>query len=146
MNIVFEAQSVQALYKDVITQGIALAVCAGLAILIACLGLFALAAFVTERRTKEIGVRKALGAGSSDVMRLLLWQFTKPVLWANLIAWPAAFLAMDYWLHGFAYRVNQPIWLFLAASATAALIAWGTVSTQAWMVARAKPVSALRYE
>ena len=115
-------------------------------ICIACLGLFALAAFTTERRTKEIGVRKAMGAGASDVVRLLLWQFTKPVLWANLIAWPLAFWAMDHWLHGFAYRVDLPPWLFLAASALAVLIAWATVSTHAWLVARGKPSAALRYE
>ena len=145
-GLIFESQSIQALYQDVITQGVALGVCASLAIVIACLGLFALAAFVTERRTKEIGVRKAMGASSSDVLKLLLWQFTQPVLWANLVAWPAAFLAMDYWLHGFAYRVGQPIWLFLAAAVVAALIAWVTVSFQSWMVARAKPGSALRYE
>ncbi len=143
---VFENQAVQDLYKDVVTQEIALAICSGLAILIACLGLFALAAFTTERRTKEIGVRKAMGASTLDVMRLLLWQFTKPVLWANLIAWPLAFWAMDLWLHGFAYRVDLPAWLFLAASVVAVLIAWITVSTHAWLVARAKPAAALRYE
>jgi putative ABC transport system permease protein len=130
----------------VITQGAAIAVCAGLAVIIACLGLFALAAFVTERRTKEIGVRKAMGASAADVVGLLLWQFTQPVLWANLIAWPAAFWVMDFWLHGFAYRVDLPAWLFLAATAAAALIAWITVSFQSWMAARAKPALALRYE
>ena len=145
-NVVFETQAIQSLYQDVITQGVCLGICSGLAILVACLGLFALAAFVTERRTKEIGVRKAMGASSVDVVRLLLWQFTRPVLWANLIAWPAAFFAMDYWLNGFAYRVGQPPWLFLAAAAAAALIAWVTVSFQSWMVARAKPATALRYE
>ena len=145
-NVVFESQAIQALYQDVITQGILIGVCSGLAILIACLGLFALAAFVTERRIKEIGVRKAMGASSADVVRLLLWQFTQPVLWANLIAWPAAFFAMDYWLHGFAYRVGQPVWLFVAAALVAALIAWATVSFQSWMVARSKPATALRYE
>jgi putative ABC transport system permease protein len=142
----FEDATVQAVYRDVITQGVAIAICAGLAVVIACLGLFALAAFVTERRTKEIGVRKAMGASSSDVVRLLLWQFTQPVLWANLIAWPVAFWVMDYWLHGFAYRVDLPVWLFLAAAAAAALIAWVTVSFQSWMAARAKPALALRYE
>jgi putative ABC transport system permease protein len=146
LDYAFESATVQNLYHDVITQGAAIAVCAGLAVLIACLGLFALAAFVTERRTKEIGVRKAMGAGTADVVRLLLWQFTQPVLWANLIAWPAAFFAMDWWLHGFAYRVDLPVWLFLAATAAAALIAWITVSFQSWMAARAKPAGALRYE
>jgi putative ABC transport system permease protein len=145
-HIVFETQAVQDLYQDVIIQGVFIGVCSGLAILIACLGLFALAAFVTERRTKEIGVRKAIGASSGDVVRLLLWQFTQPVLWANLIAWPAAFFAMDYWLRGFAYRVDQPVWLFIAAALAAAVIAWATVSFQSWMVARAKPATALRYE
>ena len=142
----FESQVVQDLYKDVVTQEIAIGVCAGLAILIACVGLFALAAFTTERRTKEIGVRKAMGASTFDVVRLLIWQFTKPVLWANLVAWPIAFWAMDHWLHGFAYRVDLPPWLFLAASVAAVLIAWTTVSTHAWLVARAKPATALRYE
>ncbi|HEY5412199.1 MAG TPA: FtsX-like permease family protein, partial [Caulobacteraceae bacterium] len=142
----FENQAVQDLYRDVITQEIAIGICSGLAIVIACLGLFALAAFTTERRTKEIGIRKAMGAGAFDVMRLLLWQFTKPVLWANLIAWPLAFWAMDHWLHGFAYRVDLPARLFLAASAAAVLIAWATVSIHAWLVARGKPALALRYE
>ena len=142
----FESQGVQALYHDIYTQGVAVAVCSGLAILIACVGLFALAAFTTERRTKEIGVRKAMGASTFDVVRLLLWQFTKPVLWANLVAWPLAFWAMDQWLHGFAYRVDLPAWLFALASVAAILIAWATVSTHAWMVARARPATALRYE
>ena len=142
----FENIGIRLLYRDVITQGTALAVCAGLAILIACLGLFALAAFTTERRTKEIGVRKAMGASTFDVVRLLVWQFTQPVLWANLLAWPLAWWAMRSWLDGFAYRVDLPPWLFLAAAAAAVLIAWLTVSIHAWLVARARPVLALRYE
>jgi putative ABC transport system permease protein len=142
----FESQIVQDLYKDVITQEIAIGICSGLAIFIACLGLFALAAFTTERRTKEIGVRKAMGASTFDVVRLLLWQFTQPVLWANLIAWPLAWWAMRRWLDGFAYRVDLPAWLFLAAATAAVLIAWLTVSIHSWLVARARPVLALRYE
>jgi putative ABC transport system permease protein len=146
LDWVFERTVVQNEFQDVILQGVVIAACAGLALVIACLGLFALAAFVTERRTKEIGVRKAMGASSTDVVRLLLWQFSQPVLWANLVAWPAAFFAMDWWLHGFAYRVGQPVWLFVAASLAAALIAWATVSFQSWMAARSKPATALRYE
>jgi putative ABC transport system permease protein len=145
-NVVFETQTVQSFYQDVITQGVVLAICAGLAIFIACIGLFALAAFTTERRTKEIGVRKAMGASTLDVVRLLLWQFARPVLWANLIAWPAAWWVMNRWLQGFAYRVDLPPWLFAAATALAVAIALVTVSYQSLVVARAKPASALRYE
>ena len=145
-DLVFESQTVQANYRDVITQEFAIGICSGLAIVIACLGLFALAAFTTERRVKEIGVRKAMGAGSFDILQLLLWQFTLPVLWANLLAWPLAFGIMDLWLQGFAYRVEQPPWLFLAASAAAVLIAWATVAANAWMAARAAPATALKYE
>jgi putative ABC transport system permease protein len=146
VNVTFETETVRSFYQDVITQGLVIAVCAGLAIFIACIGLFALAAFTTERRTKEIGVRKAMGASTLDVVRLLLWQFVQPVLWANLIAWPAAWWVMNRWLQGFAYRVELPVWLFAAAMALAAVIALVTVSYQSFMVARAKPVSALRYE
>ena len=146
LHFSFEDGLIDNIYHDVVIQGQVIGACAGLAILIAALGLFALAAFTTERRTKEIGVRKAMGASTVDVMRLLLWQFTKPVLWANLIAWPLAFWAMDRWLHGFAYRVDLPPWLFLAASAAAVLIAWATVCAHAWLVARERPVAALRYE
>ncbi len=133
-------------YRDVEVQGAIIGGSAGLAIVIACLGLFSMAAFTAERRTQEIGVRKANGAGSADVLRLLLWQFTKPVLWANLLAWPLAFWAAERWLQGFAYRASLPPWLFLGASAIAALIALATVAGQAWRTARAKPATALRYE
>jgi putative ABC transport system permease protein len=142
----FETQMVQNVYRDVITQGVAIGICSALAIFIACLGLFALAAFTTERRTKEIGVRKAMGASTTDVVKLLLWQFSQPVLWANLVAWPLAWWVMNWWLHGFAYHVDLPPWLFLAATTAAIAIALVTVSTHAWLVARAKPVTALRYE
>ena len=129
-----------------ITQGVVLAVCAGLAIFIACIGLFALAAFTTERRTKEIGVRKAMGASTLDVVRLLLWQFAQPVLWANLIAWPAAWWVMNRWLQGFAYHVDLSPWYFLAGGGAAAMIAVLTVLGHCIAQARAKPVQALRYE
>ncbi|MFY8096008.1 MAG: ABC transporter permease [Niveispirillum sp.] len=118
----------------------------GLAILIACLGLFGLASFTAERRTKEIGLRKVLGASVLDIVRLLVWQFSKPVLVANLIAWPAAWYFMDRWLNGFSFRIDLNPLLFVAAGGLALLIAWATVGLHAARVAQAKPVTALRYE
>jgi putative ABC transport system permease protein len=142
----FFDQVVQERYRDVTQQGQLFAIFAGIAIFIACLGLVGLAAFATERRTKEVGVRKAMGACAFDVLKLFLWQFTVPVLWANLIAWPLAFLAMSRWLQGFAYRIPLTVWPFALAAAAAVLIAWLTVLAQASRAARARPVTALRYE
>jgi putative ABC transport system permease protein len=142
----FVDQFTMRLYVDTIVQGATIAAAAIVALSIAGLGLFALSAYTTERRTKEIGVRKAMGAGSGDILRLLLWEFTKPVLWANLIAWPAAWLLMNWWLQGFAYRVDLAPWTFLAATAATTLIALATVFIHALKVARARPVNALRYE
>ena len=127
-------------------QGQAFASFAGIAIFVACLGLLSLSVFTAESRTKEIGIRKAMGASKTEILRLLLWQFTKPVLWANLITWPAAYLIMRRWLEGFAYHVDLRLWMFLAASGLALLIAVVTVLGHALLVARAKPVAALRYE
>ncbi|MFV3128813.1 ABC transporter permease [Niveispirillum sp. KHB5.9] len=118
----------------------------GLAILIACLGLFGLASFTAERRTKEIGLRKVLGASVTDIVRLLVWQFSKPVLVANLIAWPVAWYFMNDWLNGFTFRIDLNPLLFVAAGAVALAIAWLTVGLHAARVAQAKPVTALRYE
>ena len=146
MQRYFVSQFTMRLYVDTIIQGVTVAVAAIIALSIAALGLFAMSAHATERRTKEIGVRKALGAGAWDILRLLLWEFTIPVLIANLVAWPVAWLGMNWWLQGFAYHVNQPWWLFLAAGASVTLIAWLTVGFHAAAVARAKPVTALRYE
>jgi putative ABC transport system permease protein len=134
------------LYVDTIVQGAMITASALVALSIACLGLFALSAYTTERRTKEIGIRKAMGASSGDILRLLLWQFTKPVLWANLLALPAAWLLMNWWLKGFVYRVDLAPWTFVAAAGVAVAIAWGTVFVHALRVARARPVGALRYE
>jgi putative ABC transport system permease protein len=142
----FMSEYMRQLYRDVQIQGGIVGASAGLAIVIACLGLFALAAFTAERRTKEIGLRKAMGASSFDVVRLLLWQFTKPVLWANLVAWPLAYWAAAQWLEGFAYRVSLPPWLFVSASLAAVLIAWASVAAKAWIAANAKPATALQCE
>ncbi|MCI0696538.1 ABC transporter permease [candidate division KSB1 bacterium] len=119
---------------------------AALAIFIACLGLFGLAAFTAERRTKEIGIRKVLGASVSRIVTLLSKDFAKLVLLANLIAWPIAWYAMNRWLQDFAYRVHLSWWVFALAGGLALLIALLTVSTQAIRAALANPVEALRYE
>ena len=116
------------------------------ALVIACLGLFGIAAFSSERRTKEIGIRKVMGAETRDIMRMLLWQFSKPVLYASLIAWPVAAYVMNRWLHGFAYHVELGPWLFMATTALTLIVALITVSAHSWPVARAKPAAALRYE
>jgi putative ABC transport system permease protein len=134
------------LYIDTIIQGATVAIAGLIALTVAAFGLFALSAFTTERRTKEIGVRKAMGASSGDILKLLLWEFTKPVLWANLIAWPVAWLVLNWWLSSFAYRVDIAPWTFAAAGAGALVIALATVLVHALSVARSKPVAALRYE
>ncbi len=119
---------------------------AALSVLIGCIGLYGLAAFDTERRIKEIGIRKALGASTRDVLQLLLARFLRPVLIANLIAWPLAWVAMQRWLAGFDDRIALTPWYFLGASALAVAIAVLTVLGQSWRVARAEPARALRYE
>ena len=117
-----------------------------LAVIVACLGLFGLAAFTAERRTKEIGIRKVLGARTRDIVRLLAWQFSKPVIVANLIAWPVAWLAMRNWLNTYDARIDLGPTPFLLAGLLALLIAIGTIAGHAVKVARANPINALRYE
>ena len=117
-----------------------------LAIIIACLGLFGLAAFTAERRTKEIGIRKVLGARIRDIVGLLAWQFSKPVLFAMPVAWLAAWYAMKKWLETFDTRIDMSVLLFLGAGLLALVIAIGTIATHAIKVARANPILALRYE
>ena len=117
-----------------------------LAVIVACLGLFGLAAFTAERRTKEIGIRKVLGARSRDIVRLLAWQFSKPVIIANLIAWPVAWWVMRDWLNSFDTRIELGPTPFLLAGFLALAIAIGTIAGHALKVARANPIHALRYE
>jgi putative ABC transport system permease protein len=137
---------VQGLYEELTRQGRLFSIFATLALLLAGVGLYGLASFVAERRTKEIGIRKALGARTSDVLKLLLWQFARPVVWANLAAWPLAAWIMQRWLQGFAYHVELPLWLFPVAGLLALVIALATVAAHALRVAAALPVDSLRYE
>jgi putative ABC transport system permease protein len=117
-----------------------------LAIFVACLGLFGLASFVIERRTKEIGIRKALGAGVRRIVLSLSGEFLKAVLLANLIAWPLAYYVLGGWLRSFAYRIGIAWWIFAVAGVLSVVIAFLTVSVQSVKSARANPVDSLRYE
>ncbi|MFQ5753592.1 MAG: ABC transporter permease, partial [bacterium] len=117
-----------------------------MAIFIACLGLLGLASFSAEQRTKEIGIRKVLGASAIGIMKLLSKEYLKLVLIANILAWPVAIFIMNNWLQEFAYRTNIGILTFIFAGGLALLIALFTVSFQAVKAAVANPVQALRYE
>jgi putative ABC transport system permease protein len=119
---------------------------AGIAIFISCLGLFGLASFMAERRTKEIGIRKTNGASTSSILQLLSIDFTKWVIFANIIAWPLAWLAMRSWLRDFAYRVDISFWTFIVAGVIAFVIALTTVSFHAFRASRQNPGMSLRYE
>ena len=119
---------------------------AGFAIFIACLGLLGLSLFATAQRTKEIGVRKVLGASVSNIVLLLSKDFIKLVLIAFVIAAPVAWLVMHNWLQDFAYRININWWIFLVAGLLSVFIALATISFQAIKAAVANPVKSLRTE
>ena len=117
-----------------------------LAIIISCLGLFGLASYAAEKRVKEVGIRKVMGASVQNIVGLLSKHFIKLVLIANLIAWPIAWFTINKWLQDYAYRVNISWWVFIVAGAVAILIALATVSVQAFKAAVANPVKSLRAE
>ncbi len=117
-----------------------------LAVFIACLGLFGLASFTTEQRRKEIGIRKVLGLSVGGIVKMLANDFTQYVLYANLISWPIAWLAMNKWLQNFAYRIQLHVWMFLTAGILALLVALLTIGYHSIRAATANPVEALRYE
>jgi putative ABC transport system permease protein len=142
----FLSQYLDDLYSDIARQTKLFSAFSSVAVVVAALGLLGLAMFTAERRTKEIGLRKVMGASRLDILRFLGWQFARPVLWANLIAWPCAYFFMQRWLEGFAYHVNLSLLTFFAAGALALVIALATVASHSLLVARAKPVDALRYE
>jgi len=137
---------IQNLYLSVQRQEQALGISAAVAVIIACLGLVGLSASLAERRTKEIGIRKAMGANTADILRMLLWQFTQPVLASIAVAWLVSGLLMNRWLHGFAEHVALDPGLMVTAAAAGLVIALATVSIHCYLIARAHPVAALRYE
>lgn len=119
-----------------------------LAIIIACLGLIGLASYTVDRKTKEIGIRKVLGAKAFDIIRLLVWQFSKPVLLANLIAWPLSSILVLNWLSSFAYRLDSWVLIpvFIVTGLITLSIAWVTVAGNVYRVAKNNPIKALNYE
>jgi putative ABC transport system permease protein len=139
-------QRLRVFYADLIAQGDVFSACCGVALLLACSGLFGLASFAVERRTKETGIRKALGADRRDILRLLIGPLTLPVLEANLIAWPVCYFILLRWLSGFAYHVDLGSEVFLGAGAVAVLVAWVTICAHALRLAAVQPVASLRYE
>jgi putative ABC transport system permease protein len=143
---VFFDDQFDSIYKSEIQAGKLITAFACLAIFIACLGLLGLASFTAGQRTKEIGIRKVLGASVAGIFFLLNKDFINRVLIANLIAWPLAYYAMNKWLQNFAYRISINIWMFLASAAAALIIALLTVSYQSVKSALGNPVDSLRYE
>ncbi|NMP31098.1 FtsX-like permease family protein [Thalassotalea sp. M1531] len=148
ISLQFLSEMMAAQYQDERTTAQLFLSFSLLAILVACLGLYGLSAFTVERRTKEIGIRKVMGANVRDIVRLLMWQFSKPVMLANILAWPIAIYAMASWLEAFPYRIDS--WWFipicLGVGQLSLIIAWVTVGGNAARVARKNPVHSLRYE
>ena len=146
MQRYFMSDAFNGLFTSDDRQGTMFVAFVTIAIVIACLGLFGLVVFTAERRTKEVGIRKISGAHTGDIVRLMLWRISVPVLVANLIAWPLAYLYLHRWLEGYVNRISLSPLYFLEAGATALLIAWATVYANTLRLARASPVHALRYE
>jgi len=142
----FLDEDIDSLYRGEEQTGKIIRTFSMIAILIACLGLFGLAVFAAEKRTKEIGIRKVLGATAPNIMLLLSTEFTRWVLLANILAWPVAYFAMNRWLQGFAYRIVIALWPFVLGALISFAIALITVSYQAVRTAVSNPVNSLRYE
>jgi putative ABC transport system permease protein len=117
-----------------------------IAVSIGCLGLFGMASHACERRTKEIGIRKVLGASISDILGILMGEFARLIVVANLIAWPISYFVMSRWLNGFVYRTGMGLGIFLASGTVTLLIAALTVSFHSVRSANANPSVSLRYE
>ena len=142
---VFLDERIAGLYMDITRQTRLFTTFAGFAVAIGCLGLVGLSAYTAERRTREIGIRKALGASIFDICFLLIRQLIKPVLLANILAWPIAWWIMTDWLNGFAYRIDLTLLPFLLAATCAFFIAVVTTFYHALSVAVARPIEALRW-
>lgn len=146
VDFVFFDERFDRLYRSEIRTSRVFTAFAFLAILIASLGLFGLASFMAEQRTKEIGIRKVLGASVSGVVLLLSKEYIKWILIANIVAWPLAYYFMNKWLQNFAFRTGLNLWMFLASGIAALIIALTTVSYQSLKAALSHPAKCLRYE
>ncbi|MEM6634172.1 MAG: FtsX-like permease family protein, partial [Bacteroidota bacterium] len=145
-DFTFLDEDYQALYESEMRVGSLSNYFAGVAIIISCLGLFGLASFTAERRTKEIGIRKILGATTYQLVSMLSADFTKMVLLSILIATPISYFLARNWLNGFAERIPLNGWYFVVAASATLLVAWFTVSTQTLRAARVDPVECLKDE
>ncbi len=145
-NLSFYEENLDALYRAEKRFFLIFIIFSGLAIFIACLGIFGLASFTTEQKTKEIGIRKVLGASVSTIIQLINKEFLKLVILSNLIAWPIAWYFMKNWLNNFVYRIDLSIWPFIVSGIIAIIIAIISVSYQALKASNTNPVVALRYE
>jgi putative ABC transport system permease protein len=146
LSLRFVEQDFAALYQEEVRQTQMFGLLTVLAISVACLGLLGLASYATARRTREIAVRKVMGGSVLGIVLQLTGNFSKLVLLANVFAWPVAYVAMQYWLESFAYRIDLTPLIFIGSGAIALCIAWVTVGAIAAKAASAKPVLALRYE
>ncbi|MCX6584345.1 MAG: ABC transporter permease [Candidatus Aminicenantes bacterium] len=142
----FLDEDIDNLYRTEARLGKLFVVVTSLSIFIACLGLFGLAAFTVEQRTKEIGIRKALGASAAGIVLLLSKEFTRWVMIANIIAWPIGWYIMNRWLQNFAYRVGIGVWVFMLSGLIILLTTFLTLSYKAIRAATANPIEALKYE
>ncbi|MEJ8756849.1 FtsX-like permease family protein [Pontibacter sp. H259] len=146
LEYIFMDENFEKMYKSEDKLKTLLWIFTGMAIFVACLGLFGLAAYAAERRKKEIGIRKVLGADNSTIVALLSKEFLRLVIVAALIAFPLAWYAMDKWLQDFAYRIDMSVWVFLVAGIVAAAVAFLTISYQALKAARTNPILNLRFD
>jgi len=142
----FLGDRISAFYRGEQTMQNIFVVFTALSILVGCLGLFGLAAFTAETRTKEIGIRKTMGASSGSVILLLSRDFIKWILLANVVAWPAAYYLMNRWLRNFAYRTTIGLDVFVLSLVLILAVSLGTIIAQTLKAALANPVDSLRYE
>jgi putative ABC transport system permease protein len=142
----FLDQKFDQVYKTDIRQQTIITLFSGLAIFIACLGLFGLASFTTAKRIKEIGVRKVLGSSTQNIVLLLSKDLLKPVIIATIIAIPIGYYAMNNWLESFVYRTAMQWWVFVIAALITLVIAFATVSFKAIKAAISNPAISLKAE